>query len=80
MCLGWGELMGRGWELPPTMPPTRGLLVSIPCPPSKAAGPARSGRKGWDRWGGGRGRAVRLRIPHGSFSRMGWGVSSGWPL
>lgn len=51
MCLGWGELMGRGWELPPTMPPTRGLLVSIPCPPSKAAGPARTGGKmgplGW---------------------------------
>ena len=31
----------------------------------------------WDRWGGGGGRAVRLRVPHGSFSRMEWGSVQG---
>lgn len=31
----------------------------------------------WDRRGGGGGRAVRLHVPHGSFSRMGWGSVQG---
>lgn len=73
---GVGRTDGEGLGAAPTMPPTRGLLVSIHCPPSKAAG-QRFGRKD-----GTAGVVVgksheELTHPTWEFSRMGWGSVQG---
>lgn len=71
--LGGGGLTWRGWEPSPHPRPLQGASWSASC--AHLARPldqlAREER--WDRWGGGAGRAVGLCVPHGSFSRMGWG-------
>lgn len=74
MCLERGGLIRRGWEPPPTVRPTKGPLGQRPMP-TRTGG--KMGPSGW-----GAGRAVRLHVPHGSFSRMGWGSVQGgrWRL
>ena len=70
--LGGGGLAGRGWE-PPPQRPLQGASwsASYACLARPLDQLAREER--WDCWGGGGGRAVGLCVPHGSFSRRGWG-------
>ena len=76
-CRRWRCLVGEGWPggagSHPPQRPLQGASwsASYACLARPLDQLAREER--WDCLGGGGGRAVGLCVPHGSFSRMGWG-------